>query len=214
MALGRGAEAAASKAGSERQRIIPEWEPERLKQGPRTIQFGAPRMLSLSTLWRQKEKTMSTLSKWNPIKISRWEPFRELEEIERRLESLFERSPFARTREELQSAQEWSPMVDISENDKEYLLKADLPEVAKSDIKVSFRDGVLEISGERKKERHENTERIHRSERSYGAFLRSFTLPSGAEGEKAKAEFKDGVLFVRIPKNEKSAIKAIEVKVT
>jgi HSP20 family protein len=157
---------------------------------------------------------MNTLTKWNPLQIGRWEPFRELEEIERRLESLFERSPFARTREDSHAAQEWSPMVDIIEGEKEYLVKADLPDVAKADIKVSFRDGVLEISGERKKERNETTQRIHRSERSYGAFLRSFTLPAGAEGEKARAEFKDGVLCLHIPKNEKSTTKAIEVKVS
>jgi HSP20 family protein len=162
---------------------------------------------------------MSALTKWNPFQSTRWEPFRELEEIERRLENLFERSPFSplastgRTQEAV-STQQWHPHVDISEDDKEYMLKADLPEVAKNDVKVSFREGVLEIAGERKQEKKESGRRFHRTERSYGAFLRSFTLPAAAEGEKARAEFHDGVLTVRIPKSEKLAPKAIEVKVS
>jgi HSP20 family protein len=156
---------------------------------------------------------MSALTKWNPFQMSRWEPFRELEEIERRLESLFERSPFSRSQEGI-SAQQWYPQVDITEDEKEYLIKADLPEVAKNDVKVSFREGVLEIAGERKQEKKESTRRFHRTERTYGAFLRSFTLPAAAEGEKTKAEFHDGVLTVRIPKSEKLAPKAIEVKVS
>jgi HSP20 family protein len=145
--------------------------------------------------------------------MNRWEPFRELEEIERRLEGLFDRSPFSRSQEGL-SAQQWHPQVDIIEDDKEYSVKADLPEVAKNDVKVSFREGVLEISGERKQEKKEASRRFHRTERTYGAFLRSFTLPSAAEGDKARAEFHDGVLTVRIPKSEKLAPKAIEIKVS
>lgn len=156
---------------------------------------------------------MSALTKWNPFQISRWEPFRELEEIERRLEILFERSPFSRIQEGLPS-QQWYPQVDITEDEREYLLKADLPAVSKNDVKVSFNEGVLEIAGERKQEKKEASRRLHRSERTYGAFLRSFTLPAAAEGEKAKAEFHEGVLTVRIPKSEKLAPKAIEVKVS
>jgi len=167
-----------------------------------------------------RKNNMSTLTKWNPFQMSRWEPFRELEEIERRLENLFERSPLSlsssqltRSREGI-AAQQWYPQVDITEDDKEYSIKADLPEVAKNDVKVSFREGVLEIAGERKQEKKESTRRFHRTERTYGAFSRSFALPAAAEGEKAKAEFHDGVLTVRIPKSEKLAPKAIEVKVS
>lgn len=168
---------------------------------------------------RHTEKNMSALTKWNPFQtfqpfqLGRWEPFRELEEIERRLESLFERSPFSRTQEGI-AAKQWYPQVDITEDEKEYLVKADLPAVSKNDVKVSFREGVLEISGERREEKKEAAKRFHRTERNYGAFLRSFTLPAAAEGEKARAEFHEGVLTVRIPKSEKLAPKAIEVKVT
>ncbi len=146
--------------------------------------------------------------------MSRLDPFREIEDIERRLESLFERTPFGRAREESQAQGKFWPSVDISETAKEYVLKADLPEVTRSDVKVSFRDGVLEISGERKEEKEEGGLRFHRTERGYGAFLRSFTLPACAEGEKAKADFHHGVLCVRIPKSDKGAAKAIEVKVS
>lgn len=157
---------------------------------------------------------MNTLTKWNPFQLNRIDPFREIEDIERRLDSLFDRTPFGRAREDSLAQGQWWPSVDIAETDKEYVVKADLPEVARSDVKVSFREGVLEISGERKEEKEEKGRRLHRTERSYGAFLRSFTLPAGAEGEKAKAEFHQGVLCVTIPKSEKSAAKAIEVKVS
>jgi HSP20 family protein len=157
---------------------------------------------------------MNTLTKWNPFQISRLDPFREIEDMEQRLGSLFERTPFGRTRaESLVQGKLW-PAVDISETDKDYVFKADLPDVARSDVKVSFQDGVLEISGERKEEKEETGRRFHRTERSYGSFLRSFTLPVGAEGEKAKADFHNGVLCVKIPKSEKTAAKTVEVKIS
>ncbi len=140
------------------------------------------------------------------------DPFREIENIERRLGSLIERTPFHFTREPLFGTQEWAPQVDILEDEKEYTIKADLPEVAKGDVKVTFQDGILEISGERKAEKEETGRRFHRAERFYGRFIRSFSLPSGAEGEKAKADFHHGVLVVHVPKSKESAAKAIEVK--
>ena len=103
--------------------------------------------------------------------------------------------------------------MDITEDDKEYLVKADLPEVKKEDVKVTVEDGVLTITGERKIEKEEKDKKYHRIERSYGNFLRSFTLPDAADGAKVRAEFKDGVLKVRLPKTEKAKAKAVEVKV-
>ena len=159
---------------------------------------------------------MNTLTQWNPFQssqLTRIDPFREIEDIERRLESLFERSPLWRSREGALLQKGWAPQVDIYEDEKEYTVKADLPEIAKSDVKVSFHEGLLEISGERKSQLEGEGRRFHRSERCYGSFLRSFTLPQGAEGEKAKAEFHQGVLTVRIPKSKESA-RTIDVKVT
>ena len=108
---------------------------------------------------------------------------------------------------------DWSPQVDITEDDKEYLIKADLPEMKKNEIKVNVENGVLSVSGERKTEKEEKNKKFHRIERSYGRFERSFTVPDDADGAKVKAEFKDGVLKVHLPKNPVAKPKAIEVKV-
>jgi HSP20 family protein len=108
---------------------------------------------------------------------------------------------------------DWSPQVDIVEDEKEYLIKADLPEMKKDEIKVNVENGVLSVSGERKTEKEEKNKKFHRIERSYGTFMRSFALPDDADGTKVAAEFKEGVLRVHLPKNPVAKPKAIEVKV-
>ncbi len=90
------------------------------------------------------------------------------------------------------------------ENDKEYVIKAELPEMKKEGIKVSVEDDILCIKGERKREKEEKGKKYHRAERSYGCFERSFTLPDDADGTKVDAEYKDGVLKVHLPKSEKA----------
>ena len=97
---------------------------------------------------------------------------------------------------------------------KEYLVKAELPEIRKEDLTVTVENGMLTISGERKFEQEEKKRKYHRVERSYGSFTRSFTLPGDADGNKIEAEFKDGLLQVHIAKNEQAHPKAIEVKVS
>jgi len=150
--------------------------------------------------------------------LTRWNPFRELEEMQRRMAALLDWSPFRRsaltTDEETITVPEWSPLVDISEYDKEYLLKVELPEVSKDDVKVTVEGGTLTISGERKAEKEEKNRKYHRIERYYGRFERSFTIPDDAEPENVRAEFKDGVLRVHLPKSEKARPKQIEVKVS
>ncbi len=147
--------------------------------------------------------------------LVRWDPFKELEEMEKRIATLFGRAPLRKDgdREESLTVAEWAPLVDIVEDDKEYLIKAELPEVKKEDIKVSVQDDVLSISGERQYEKEEKGKKYHRVERAYGSFMRSFTLPDDADGSKVSAEFKDGVLKVHLPKSEKAKPKSIEVKV-
>lgn len=108
---------------------------------------------------------------------------------------------------------QWSPAVDISEDEKEYVVKAELPDLKKEDVKVCVEDGDLTISGERKFEKEEKGKKYHRIERSYGSFVRSFTLPEGVSGDKVSASFKDGVLEVHLPKDEKAKPKSVEVKV-
>jgi HSP20 family protein len=108
---------------------------------------------------------------------------------------------------------DWSPEVDISQDDHEYLLKADLPEMKKEDVRVTVEDGMLSVSGERKGEKGDPKRKFHRTERFFGNFRRSFTLPDDADSTKVTAEFRDGVLKVHLPTTPTARSKAIEVKV-
>jgi HSP20 family protein len=145
---------------------------------------------------------------------SRWDPFKELEEISDRFNRIFGRLPARREGgREAMTVADWAPTVDITEDDKEYLIKAEIPEVDKKDVKVTVQDGVLTLTGERKQEKEEKGKKFHRIERSYGSFVRSFTLPYDVSEDKLKAEFKDGMLLVHLPKAEKPKPKAVEVKV-
>jgi HSP20 family protein len=153
---------------------------------------------------------MNALTTWNPI--------RELGSLENRLENRLERFfglsfPSRNGEKESMTVAQWTPLVDISEDDTEYLVKAELPELKKEEVKVSVENGELTISGERKSEKEEKNRKFHRIERSYGSFLRSFTLPESVSGDKVTAEFKDGLLMVHLPKDERAKPKTIEVKV-
>ena len=144
--------------------------------------------------------------------LTRWDPFKEMDDLQRRLGTIFGLAPQrpANGKEEMTVAQ-WLPLVDITEDDKEYLIKAELPEVKKDEVKVTVESGVLTISGERKFEKEEKNKRYHRIERAYGSFTRSFAVP---DDSKVGAEFKDGVLTVRLAKSEKARPKSIDVKVS
>ena len=146
--------------------------------------------------------------------IVRWDPFRELEDVSDRLNRMFAR-PATHTSngKETMIVADWTPSVDIAETQGEYLIKAEIPDVKKEDVKVTVEDGVLTIQGERKQEKEEKGIKYHRIERSYGSFARTFSLPDVIEADKVKAEFKDGVLNLHLPKSEKAKPKAIEVKV-
>ena len=136
------------------------------------------------------------------MNIVRWDPFRDpfRDLIRTRLE---DESFFAN----------WNPPVDIQETEKEFVLKADLPDVKKEDVRVEFEDGLLSVEGERKQEKEEKGKRFHKVERAYGKFVRRFSLPTDVDGDHIKAEFKDGVLHVRLPKTATAKHRAIEVKV-
>src|SRR5436190_22887397 len=135
--------------------------------------------------------------------LTRWDPFKEMDEMQKRLTSIFGIAPLRRSdgEKEALTVAEWSPLVDITEDDREYLIKAELPEVKKEDVKVTVEKGVLTITGERKFEKQEN-KKYHRIERSYGSFARIFALPDNGDSAKVNAEFKDGVLKVRVAKSE------------
>ena len=140
------------------------------------------------------------------MSLIRWEPFREMDELFRPYLPMFGRT--RRGAEEV-----WSPTSNISETDKEYLIKAELPEVKKEDVKVELADGVITISGERKQEKESKDENVLRVESFYGTFSRSFSLPDNVDASAIKAECKDGVLRVHVPKKEPSQPKAISIDV-
>jgi HSP20 family protein len=148
------------------------------------------------------------------LNVTRWEPFREFEKLPEQMARLFG-FPTIRpyTTEETLTVADFVPPVDICETEKEYLIKLDLPEVTKEEVKVSVEAGVLTIQGERRKEKEEKGKKFHRIERSYGTFLRTFTLPADADETKIDAEFKEGLLKVHLPKSEKAKPKTIDVKV-
>ena len=150
---------------------------------------------------------MNTLTRWNQL--------RQLEALQHGLGSLFSRSPaqWPEGQEEPMAVAEWAPLVDISEDDKEYLIKAELPEVKREDVKVTAEEGTLTITGERKFEKEQKGKKYHRVERSYGNFVRNFSFPDDASPAKVTADFKDGVLNVHLAKTEKAKPQQIEVKV-
>lgn len=158
---------------------------------------------------------MSALTRLNPFRTTEWDSVRDLQEFENRLAGFFGRTPVRTNgdKNEAITVAEWVPLVDITEDEKEYLIKAELPEIKKEEVKVSVENGVLSISGERKVEKEEKNRKYHRVERAYGRFERGFTLPEGADGTKITAEFKDGVLKVHLPKAESAKPKAIAVNV-
>jgi len=151
---------------------------------------------------------MNTLTRWNQL--------RQLEALQHGLGSLFSRAPtqWSEGQEEPMAVAEWAPLVDISEDDKEYRIKVELPEVTKEDVKVTAEQGTLTIMGERKFEKEETGRKYHRVERAYGSFGRSFSLPDDASPAKVSAEFKDGVLTVHLVKDEKAKPQHVEVKVS
>lgn len=147
--------------------------------------------------------------------LARWNQMRQLEALQQGLGSLFNRStaPWPEGREEPLAVAEWAPLVDISEDDKEYLIQTDLPDVKREDVRVTAVDGTLTITGVRMAAKEEHGKKYHRVERSYGSFVRNFSIPDDASADKVTASFKDGVLSVRLAKTEKAKPQQIEVKV-
>ena len=145
------------------------------------------------------------------MQLAKWDPPREIEDM-------FDRYTKAigfprRGNQEVMTSGDWSPRVDIAETDNSFVIKAEIPEVKKEDVKVTVDNGVLTIRGERKQENEEKGRKCHRIERYYGSFTRSFTLPDNVDEAKIEASFRDGMLNLQIPKTEAAKSKAIEVKV-
>ena len=149
------------------------------------------------------------------MNIIKWDPFRELEDISRQLNRVFGRLPSRLEPDrELMAMADWTPNVDITETDTEYVIKGEIPGVKKEDVKITIENGMITLRGERKQEKEEKDKKFHRIERSYGSFMRSFRLPDNVDESAVKAEFKDGMINVTLPKAAKSKAKSVEVSIT
>jgi len=143
------------------------------------------------------------------MNISRWEPFQEIEDMLRNYSAFFGRG----LRREGGETIQWRPLADISETDQEFLIKAELPQVKKEDVKITLQDGMLTISGERKREKKEQGENEVRVESFYGAFSRTFGLPDNIDAKAIRAETKDGVLRVHVPKPQAAKTTPVQIEV-
>jgi HSP20 family protein len=145
----------------------------------------------------------------NDKKMKKWEPFSELVTMRDDMDRLFDVffGTQSQTIDDL-----WRPSIDIEESNGNLMVRAEIPGMKKEDIKVSVKEDMLTISGERKQENETRDKTFHRIERSYGQFRRMIRLPAEVDADKVKATYKDGVLNVTLPKPESMKPKHIDVK--
>lgn len=146
------------------------------------------------------------------MNLVRWDPIREMDQLFSRPLGTF-MGRWHRLPETDDAEPIWAPTLDVSEADGEYLVRADLPAVKKEDVSVTIDNDILTIAGERKFDKEEKSERVHRRESFRGMFSRSVSLPANADAGGIRAESKDGVLTVHIPKTKNEKAKAIEIKI-
>jgi len=144
--------------------------------------------------------------------LTRWDPFHNLSTLQEQVNRLFE-SNFP-TRKDSAALTAWAPAVDIYETENELVLKADLPDINEKDLDVRVENNMLTIRGERKFEQKVNEDNYLRIERTYGSFSRSFSLPNTVNTEAIKAEYRNGVLTIELPKRAESKPKQVKVAVT
>jgi len=148
------------------------------------------------------------------MNLARWQHFAETDDLfNRMMPGLFGRWPRMTLPANGERTVEWSPSADISETDKEYVIRAALPAVKKEDVKVTVDQGTITIEGERKQEKADKNEKFHRVESFYGSFSRTFSLPENANADAVRCETRDGVLTVHIPKAEVTASKPKQIKI-
>ena len=151
------------------------------------------------------------------MRVIKWEPFRDMDDVFNRfVADTLRRFPTyggVGAGSDAQQGREWAPLADVSENDGEYIIKAELPEVRKEDVNVTVQDGVLTLTGERRQEQREDNERVHRIERFYGSFARRFALPENADEQGIRAECRDGVIVIRIPKQKQVEQQARQIQI-
>jgi HSP20 family protein len=146
------------------------------------------------------------------MKLVRWEPFRNLENLHEGITRLFEDTLQGRQYDGDFFSGIWIPAIDMYETENDIVIKAELPGITKEDIDIEVKDGILSLKGERKRDKEVKEENYHRVERYYGAFHRRFALPSHVDSDKVKAKFKDGLLEITLPKAEAAKPKKIEVE--
>ncbi len=144
------------------------------------------------------------------MSLSVWSPFIEMEELFDKY-ARSSRKSLATSDDKMFEVGDWMPVVDIDETKDAFVVKAELPGVKKEDVNVNIENGILTIKGEKKTQVKDKKQ--HRMECTYGSFIRSFTLPQSVKTESVKAEYKNGILNLNIPKSEKTRPKNIEVKV-
>lgn len=145
--------------------------------------------------------------------LARFEPLDGLNRIQSRLNDLFEQAWSPSRPNQTALAGVWYPPVDILESKESYLIRAELPGMKKEDFRLEVNDGTLTLSGERKTEEPANGVEVHRSERLAGKFTRSFYLPQTVNREAIKANYRDGILEIYVPKAEEAKPKQITVNV-
>ncbi len=137
----------------------------------------------------------------NGLSVARWNPLRELDQV---FDYLMPETTV--------NGHDWRPLVDIRETDDGYRLDLELPAVKPEDLSVTLHDGVLRVAGERQASNEDDSSRVHRSERYFGKFERSFRLPKDVDVDAIKATAKDGIVSIAVGKSEKASPRAIEVR--
>jgi HSP20 family protein len=143
--------------------------------------------------------------------VVRWDPFRDLGMLQERMNRLFDDAGRVWRTEEPSATTTWSPAIDIFETEGEIIVKAELPGMDRKDIVLNLENNVLTLKGERRFEKETKDENYHRIERSYGAFSRAFSIPAVVDEEKIRADYKDGVLKIVLPKKEQAKPKQIRI---
>jgi HSP20 family protein len=143
------------------------------------------------------------------MNLMRWDPYRELSTLQDRLGRAF--GAYGRERDDEMNLSSWAPPVDIAEEKDRILITAELPGFKENEIEIQTENGMLSLRGERRFEKETDQKSYHRVERSYGQFVRSFSLPNNVDREKIKATFKDGLLQVELPKREDAKPRTIKI---
>ncbi|HKN37127.1 MAG TPA: Hsp20/alpha crystallin family protein [Terriglobales bacterium] len=143
--------------------------------------------------------------------IVRWDPFRDLNMLQDRMNRLFDDAGRTWRTDEPAATTSWSPSVDIFETEGEIVVKAELPGMDRKDIQLNLENNVLSLRGERKFQKETKDDNYHRIERSYGVFSRAFSIPATVDEERIRADYKDGVLKIVLPKKDQAKPKQIKI---